>query len=202
LLRPGRYRAYGLTDCLKGASTELLTPKESSTCTMQTSLPAHVKVESGLETIFELSDDEDPKSLDHNPILSPSQPNPQSFAGSCPSTNKQPTHSPSDNHSVVECLKLLVARKGSRNVFKQIDYKSIDIKRVQFLPPEYNGDVIFEFPPLNSCSKPNKAKQLHGMDKHYDGHAWTRTHTSNIVNDLGLIFRTSSCCGHLRCENV
>ena len=40
------------------------------------------------------------------------------------------------------------------------------------------------------------------MDKYLDGHAWTRTHTSNIVNDLGLIFRTSSCCGHLRCENV
>jgi hypothetical protein len=40
------------------------------------------------------------------------------------------------------------------------------------------------------------------MDKHYDGQAWTRIHTSNIVNNLGLIFRTSSYCGHLQCENV
>lgn len=31
LLRPGRYRAFGLTDSLMGASSELLTPRESST---------------------------------------------------------------------------------------------------------------------------------------------------------------------------
>jgi hypothetical protein len=55
---------------------------------------------------------------------------------------------------------------------------------------------------LGSSSGSNRAKQLHGMDKHYDGHVWTRTHTSNIVNDFGMIFRTSYCCGHLRCENV
>ncbi len=159
LLRPGRYRAYGLTDSLIGASTELLMPKESSTCTMQTTLLVCVKVEPGLETIFELSDDEVPEDLDHNTILVfSSHPNPQSSAGSCPSTSKPPTHSPSDNHSVVKCLKLLGARKGSRNVFKQIDYNSIDIRRVQFLPPHYDGDVIFEFPPLGSVSKQCRAK--------------------------------------------
>lgn len=93
-----------------GTSTELLTPRESSTCTMQTTLPACVKVELGLETIFEISDNEIPENLDPDPLLSPSLPHPQSSPGSCPSTSKQPRHSPSDNDSIVDCLKLLVAR--------------------------------------------------------------------------------------------
>lgn len=40
------------------------------------------------------------------------------------------------------------------------------------------------------------------MDRRYDGHAWTRTITSNIKNELKLIFWTSSCLGHLHCDNV
>jgi hypothetical protein len=204
LLKAGRYRAYGLSDCLMGASTELLTPRESSTCTVQTTMPGRVKIEPSLETIYELSDDDVPVNVEDDPILPPSQPNPQTSANSCPKpTSQHPTPlSVSPKQSVVECLKLLCTRKGSRNIFKKCDYNSTSIKRVEFLPPQYNGDVIFEFPPLGSSSGSNKAKQLRGMDKHYDGHVWTRTHTSNIVNDFGLIFRTSSCCGHLRCENV
>lgn len=107
------------------------------------------------------------------------------------------------SRSVIDCLKHLACRKGSRNVFKQIDYTSVVIEQVQFLPPVYNGDVIYEFSSLGSSSKHSKAKQLLGMDKQYDGtHVWTRTHTSNIMNEFGLVFCTSSCCGLLRCENV
>jgi hypothetical protein len=39
------------------------------------------------------------------------------------------------------------------------------------------------------------------MDKRHDGHAWTKTVTSNIKSDMSLTFRTSTCIGHLRCEN-
>ena len=42
---------------------------------------------------------------------------------------------------------------------------------------------------------------MHGMDKRHDGHAWTKTVTSNIKSDVGLTFRSSTCIGHLRCEN-
>jgi hypothetical protein len=42
---------------------------------------------------------------------------------------------------------------------------------------------------------------MQGMDKHHDGHAWTKTVTSNIKNDMDLTFRTSTCTGHLRCGN-
>jgi hypothetical protein len=42
---------------------------------------------------------------------------------------------------------------------------------------------------------------MHGMDKRHDGHAWTKTITSHIKSDMSLTFRTSTCLGHLRCEN-
>ena len=42
---------------------------------------------------------------------------------------------------------------------------------------------------------------MHGMDKRHDGHAWIKTVTSNIKSDVRLTFHTSTCIGHLRCEN-
>jgi hypothetical protein len=34
---------------------------------------------------------------------------------------------------------------------------------------------------------------MQGMDKRHDGHAWTKTTTSHIKNDMNLKFRTSTC---------
>ena len=42
---------------------------------------------------------------------------------------------------------------------------------------------------------------MHGMDKRYDGHAWIKTIISNIKSDMSLMFHTSTCIGHLHCEN-
>ena len=42
---------------------------------------------------------------------------------------------------------------------------------------------------------------MDGMDKQYDGHVWTKTQTTNITNDVGLAFRSSTCVGHLQCQN-
>ena len=41
---------------------------------------------------------------------------------------------------------------------------------------------------------------MEGMDKHYDGHIWTKTMTTNITNNLNLTFWSSTCVGHLHCE--
>jgi hypothetical protein len=38
-----------------------------------------------------------------------------------------------------------------------------------------------------------------GMDKQHDGHARIRIITFQIKNDMGLVFCTSSCTGHLNC---
>ena len=59
LLKPGKYRTYGLSDSLLAASTEVPSPPQSSTASIQTPLFSRVKVEPGLETIYELSDDSD-----------------------------------------------------------------------------------------------------------------------------------------------
>jgi hypothetical protein len=39
------------------------------------------------------------------------------------------------------------------------------------------------------------------MDKQYDGHVWTKTQITNITNDVGLAFRSSTCVSHLQCQN-
>jgi hypothetical protein len=100
--------------------------------------------------------------------------------------------------SVVDSLKRIRASKGVRNVFKTLDFDSLDIQRVKFLPPTFNGNVLFELPPVDTSGP---FHMMHGMDKHHDGHAWTKTVTSNIKSNMSLTFRTSTCIGHLCCEN-
>jgi hypothetical protein len=47
----------------------------------------------------------------------------------------------------------------------------------------------------------HKPKLMVGMDKRYDGYAWTKTITLHIKNDMGLTFRTSSFVGHFCYDN-
>jgi hypothetical protein len=98
--------------------------------------------------------------------------------------------------SVVDSLKRIRGSKEVRNVFD-----NLDIQRMQFLPPSFNGNVLFELPPVDTSGLQTPAKLMHGMDKRHDGHAWTKTVISNIKNDMSLSFRISICIGHLRCEN-
>ena len=72
---------------------------------------------------------------------------------------------------------------------------------MEYLPLVFNGDIVFEFPSIQSLSKSSQAGLMLGMDKRHDGHVWTRTSTSHIKSDMGLIFRSASCVGHLRCDN-
>ena len=104
--------------------------------------------------------------------------------------------------SAVACLKRLAHRPNTKNVLKNMDYASVLHRIVDFLPSIYNGDIIFELPPVAAGATSLKAKSLQGMDKKYDGHCWCLTKTSNISNDMGLTFRRSSCAGHLRCGNL
>ena len=101
----------------------------------------------------------------------------------------------------MNCLRKLHVSKGSRNAQKRLDYDAVKFLRMDFLPPVLNSDVVFELPPIGSFVKNLQAKFMVGMDKRDDGHAWTKTITSHIKNDMGLTFCTSSCIGHLRCNN-
>ena len=103
--------------------------------------------------------------------------------------------------SVLEFLKALRALKGSQNALSRLDYDSISAYAVQTLPPKFNGDVIFELPPVSTSHMSTYAKGMYGMDKRHDGHVWLKKVTTNITNSQGFTFKTSYCLGHLRCTN-
>jgi hypothetical protein len=202
LLNAGRYRVYGVSDSVMAATTELVTPHRSSTGTVQLTHATRVKVEQAEELITILSDDSDgnspPVAL---PMTSPllNSPLPESGQNSpSPLNHPPPNVCRQECLSVLDSLRRIRASKGVRNVFKTLDFDSLDIQRVKFLPPTFNGDVLFELPPVDTSGP---FHMMHGMDKRHDGHAWTKTVTSNIKSDMSLTFCTSTCIGHLRCEN-
>jgi hypothetical protein len=45
--------------------------------------------------------------------------------------------------SIMQCLRRLASFLGSRNELASLDYDKIPYDKVQYLPPSYNGDVIF-----------------------------------------------------------
>ena len=104
--------------------------------------------------------------------------------------------------NIVHFLMKLNAHNWSKNVLYGIDFNAMKLEQADFLTLCYNDDIIFEFPPLGVHGQISKAKHLCGMDRRYDGHAWSRTITSYIGNDLNLLFCMSSCLGHLHCDNV
>jgi hypothetical protein len=202
LLNAGRYRVYGVSDSVMAASTELITPHRSSTGTVQLTPATQVKVEHAEELITILSDDSDGISpAVASPIRSPlvisSLPE-SSHRSPNPLSHPPPLVGPLKSISIVDSLKRIRASKGVRNVFKTLDFDSLDIQRVKFLPPTFNGDVLFELPPVDTSGP---FHMMQGMDKRHDGHAWSKSITSNIKSDMSLTFRTSTCIGHLRCEN-
>ena len=59
LLKPGKYRVYGVSESKLECSTEHLTTKKSSTVSIERPLMFRVKIEPSPKTIYELSDDSD-----------------------------------------------------------------------------------------------------------------------------------------------
>ena len=113
-LHPGSYRVYGLTESQMAASTEILTPRSSSTCTIHTPLPREVKVklEPGLETpIVENSRVESVITLSSDDEVSPTKPPPQVIVG-----GDAPEVSPLSQGaiSIVPLLKQLATMPGKK----------------------------------------------------------------------------------------
>ena len=214
-LLPGTYKAIGVTKSVMATTTVLLTPGVFLTSTTHAPFVATIKKEPGLEEVTLLSNDSD----DDVPLASdiasltppPSQDQPfinplrisHSRTISQPSTSRPPIHPgvSKDRPSVIHHLELLATRPGSKNILKFIDYESIDLEKVDVLPSVFDGDVIFEFPPLGADVPHSHARFMFEMDKRFNGHAWCKTKTSNITNDLGLTFRFSCCVGHLRFDD-
>ena len=83
-----------------------------------------------------------------------------------------------------------------------MDLGALTHQQVEFLPPAYDGDAIFELPPCQLSSSSLATKNLEGMDKRSDGHSWCKLITTNIHNSDNLKFHKSFCAGHLICENI
>ena len=187
-------------------STTLVTPHRSSTGIVQLTPLSQMKVEQGAEIITILSDDSDRNS----PAIPPPDRLPQiiSTPPNSINTTRTPVIHPQyhngypEYQSVVDLLKRPWVSKGARNVFWNLDYDSLDIRKVQSLPPAFDRKVFFELPPVDTSALHTQSKSIQSMDKHHDGHAWPKTVTSNIKNDINLTFRTSSCAGHLHCGNL
>jgi hypothetical protein len=169
------------------ASTELVTPHRSSTGIVQLTPVTRVKVENAEEMITILSDDSDGNSpvvasLIRSPLINNSLPE-LSQKSHILLSHPSPQDGNEKSISVVDSLRKIWASKGVRNIFKTLDFDTLDIQRVKFLLPTFNGDVLFELPPVDTSGP---FHMMHGMDKRHDGHAWTKTVTSNIKSDISL----------------
>ena len=103
--------------------------------------------------------------------------------------------------NILNCLKNLASIRGSKNKIATLDYDLLVHKKVHYLPPDFDGDIVFKFPSVCNPSLPYISGNLQGMDKRYNGHAWCRTMTSNIHNQDDLKFRKAFCARHLICNN-
>ena len=103
--------------------------------------------------------------------------------------------------SIMELLLALKEKQTERSNLKSADLGSFMHLVVEFLPVEFNGNYIFELPPL-FVVKEGGACRLDGMDQKFDRHAWTETATSNIFDpSKKLSFKYVKCMEHLRCVN-
>ena len=112
-----------------------------------------------------------------------------------------PTSIATQSSCIVQSLRKVASMPSRKNILKQLDYDKIKTVSADFLPPQFDHDVLFVLPPIEASAAQSKARSMEGMNKRYDGHIWTKTMTTNITNNLNLTFRSSSCIGHLHCEN-
>jgi hypothetical protein len=82
---------------------------------------------------------------------------------------------------------------------RKFNYNTCHIENVPSIPPTFDGDVLFELPPINNPD--GHSGQMQRTYKKYDGHSWCKVKTTNIKNDFNLTFHMTSCLGHLECQN-
>ena len=171
----GKYRVYGLPYFCSNVSTEIRTPPHSFSSTLNTPPVVKVTIEHGIQTIVHLSDSFDgDEPLLSTPILKPS---PSSFYSPfltplvgldplCP----LPPSPAKPSISILQCLCTLASMPGRKNILKNLDYDTLQIEEVNFLPPHVDGNRMFVLPPVGVPSSHTKARTMDGVDKRYDGH--------------------------------
>ena len=181
-LLSGKFTAYGLKVYVQADLEDLRHLYPSSSSLQTATIMKDVKVEHIDPHIMLLSDDSDTE-----PPPSVKDGHQSSHVSICSSSRDaqctpSPAHLDTSSSSVMEFLRALRTLKGSRNVLSRLDYDTIPAYTVQTLPPKFNGDVIFELPLVSMSHMSTYAKGMSGMDKRHDGHVWSKTVTTNIMN--------------------
>jgi hypothetical protein len=86
--------------------------------------------------------------------------------------------------------------RGSQGDLAMQNFEELSVMHVPRLPSKYDGDIMFELPPLD-VSNDMKKDILH-----YDGHPWLLSNHIGMSNlPDGVKVRKSMCASHLRCIN-
>ena len=177
-----KYRVYGVPQFRPQVSTEIRTPPSSSASTFTTPPSVRVNIEPGIHNVIHLSDSSDGDEPVHSAhtVEPSSSPLPPSYV--TPSFNSS-SSVPFQIHPFhCSMFRTLASMPGRKNILKKLDYNTLGIEEVNFLPPRFDGNVMFVLPPVGVFASQTKAKSMDGMDKRYDGHVWTKTQTTNITN--------------------
>jgi hypothetical protein len=70
------------------------------------------------------------------------------------------------------------------NELWNFDYNKIPLQKVQFLSIAFDGDFLFNLPPMLLTI--HTPLQMQGMDRKYDDHVWCKVITTNIKNKFGF----------------
>jgi hypothetical protein len=95
--------------------------------------------------------------------------------------------------NIVDFLKAMFLIPHICSELKSLSWKTITFEFVNCLPTKFNGDILFELPPI--CHPLGQSRQLQGMDIKFDGHVVHKfpkiskvvthlcTHAHLVVND-------------------
>ena len=135
LLKPGKYRIYGVSESMLECLIELLTPRESSTISIERPLLSKVKIEPGLNTIYELSDDSNGDvevlklECEVQPSLTPEAVCKETTLHVSPSCNLgQSKVVASHVVSIIQSLMRLGAHKRFKSVLSRINFDAIRLQ--------------------------------------------------------------------------
>jgi hypothetical protein len=91
--------------------------------------------------------------------------------------------------NVVDLLKAMSQIRHTSNELRSLDYVTMKIEAINFLPMKFDDDVMFELPPLY---KPmGVSKQMQGIDKKYDNHTWCKVKIAHKKKEIW--FGLSKC---------
>ena len=197
---PGQYRVFGVFQP-SFSPTSFVSPTTQTSVQGQNSPFLKVKIEPIDKLITILSSDSSDNDADDIVFTDSSFLHvPQVPGPSC--SSKPPLHPDFfEIPSIVDLLKTLTHTPGCKNEIRNLNFSTLEVRRVKYLPPIFDGLLIFELPPLSTTADVKIGRLLDGMDKKYDGHVWCKTKTTNIKNDIGLTFRRAVCVGHIQCQN-